>query len=112
MIFFDESCLTLVDTGTEEISHIEMLSTAVALNLEGATQELKDKVAGESQIVSSILGGVDPRHVLSSGLAARLKFTHSSYNDMRSKYAYDLASKVFSITDILAHRPINYHRIF
>ncbi len=60
----------LLDTGTEEISHIEMLSTAVALNLEGATNELKDKVAGENPIVSSILGGMDPRHVLSSGLAA------------------------------------------
>jgi Mn-containing catalase len=60
----------LLDTGTEEISHIEMLCTAVALNLEGATHELKDKVAGENPIVSSILGGMDPRHVISSGLAA------------------------------------------
>ncbi len=60
----------LLDTGTEEISHIEMLSTAVALNLEGATNELKDKVAGQNPIVGSILGGMDPRHVLSSGLAA------------------------------------------
>jgi Mn-containing catalase len=60
----------LLNTGTEEISHIEMLCTAVALNLEGATHELKDKVAGENPIVSSILGGMDPRHVLSSGLAA------------------------------------------
>lgn len=60
----------LLDTGTEEISHIEMLCTAVALNLEGATNELKDKVAGENPIVSSIMGGMDPRHVLSSGLAA------------------------------------------
>ncbi|WP_295767195.1 manganese catalase family protein [uncultured Mucilaginibacter sp.] len=60
----------LLDTGTEEISHIEMLSTAVALNLEGATNELRDKVVGENPIVGSILGGMDPRHVLSSGLAA------------------------------------------
>ena len=60
----------LLDTGTEEISHIEMLCTAVALNLEGATHELKDKIAGENPIVSNILGGMDPRHVLSSGLAA------------------------------------------
>jgi Mn-containing catalase len=60
----------LLDTGTEEISHIEMLCTAVALNLEGATNELKDKIAGENPIVSSILGGMDPRHVLSSGLSA------------------------------------------
>jgi Mn-containing catalase len=60
----------LLDTGTEEISHIEMLCTAVALNLEGATNELKDKIAGENPIVNSILGGMDPRHVLSSGLSA------------------------------------------
>jgi Mn-containing catalase len=60
----------LLDTGTEEISHIEMLSTAVALNLEGATVELKDKIAGENPLVSNILGGMDPRHVISSGLAA------------------------------------------
>jgi Mn-containing catalase len=60
----------LLDTGTEEISHIEMLSTAVALNLEGATMELKDKIAGENPLVSNILGGMDPRHVISSGLAA------------------------------------------
>ena len=36
----------LLDTGTEEIAHIEMLCTAVALNLEGATHELRDKIAG------------------------------------------------------------------
>lgn len=60
----------LLDTGTEEISHIEMLCTAVALNLDGATNELKDKVAGENPIVSNILGGMDPRQVISSGLTA------------------------------------------
>ncbi|WP_256007426.1 manganese catalase family protein [Pedobacter deserti] len=60
----------LLDTGTEEISHIEMLCTAVALNLDGATNELKDKIAGENPIVSNILGGMDPRHVISSGLSA------------------------------------------
>jgi Mn-containing catalase len=60
----------LLDTGTEEISHIEMLCTAVALNLDGATNELKDKIAGENPLVSNILGGMDPRHVISSGLAA------------------------------------------
>jgi len=60
----------LLDTGTEEMAHIEMLCTAVALNLDGATNELKDKIAGENPIVSNILGGMDPRHVISSGMAA------------------------------------------
>jgi Mn-containing catalase len=60
----------LLDTGTEEISHIEMLSTAVALNLEGASSALKDKMAASNPIVESVLGGKDPRHVLSAGLGA------------------------------------------
>jgi Mn-containing catalase len=60
----------LLDTGTEEMAHIEMLCTAVALNLDGATNDLKDQIAGENPIVGSILGGVDPRHIISSGLSA------------------------------------------
>lgn len=35
----------LLETGTEEMAHIEMLSTAVALNLETASNDLKDQVA-------------------------------------------------------------------
>lgn len=60
----------LLDTGTEEISHIEMLSTAVALNLEGAASSVKDKMARENPMVESIMGGTDPRHIISSGLTA------------------------------------------
>ncbi|QNF35592.1 manganese catalase family protein [Adhaeribacter swui] len=59
----------LLETGTEEIGHIEMLATAVALNLEGAPMSLKDEMAKDSMI-GAILGGMDPRHILSSGLAA------------------------------------------
>ena len=59
----------LQETGTEEISHIEMLATAVALNLEGAPTETKSNFAAHP-IVGAVLGGMDPRHVLSSGLAA------------------------------------------
>jgi len=60
----------LLETGTEEISHIEMLSTAVALNLEGADYALKEKLASENPAVEAVLGGMNPRHVLSSGLGA------------------------------------------
>lgn len=60
----------LMETGTEEISHIEMLSTAVALNLEGASGNLVDKVVKENPVVGEIIGGMDPRHYLSAGLAA------------------------------------------
>jgi Mn-containing catalase len=60
----------LLETGTEEMAHIEMLATAVALNLEGASNDLKDKVAGENPLVAGIMGGMDARHILSSGLSA------------------------------------------
>ncbi|RTQ50744.1 catalase [Hymenobacter gummosus] len=59
----------LLETGTEEIAHIEMLATAVALNLEGAPMSVQDEFA-KDKVVGAVLGGMDPRHVLSSGLAA------------------------------------------
>ncbi|WP_207424743.1 manganese catalase family protein [Desertivirga brevis] len=60
----------LLETGTEEISHIEMLSTAVALNLEGASGNMVEKIVQENPVVGEIMGGMDPRHYLSTGLAA------------------------------------------
>ncbi len=59
----------LLETGTEEIGHIEMLSTAVAMNLEGAPVHLKDSAA-ENPTVAAALGGMDPRQYLSAGFAA------------------------------------------
>lgn len=59
----------LLETGTEELGHIEMLATAVAKNLEGAPVEVKEEMAGDSA-VEAVLSGKNPRHILSSGLAA------------------------------------------
>ena len=60
----------LLNTGTEEIGHIEMLATAVALNLEGAPAKLQEEIAGKNGAVEAVLGGEDPRHILSAGLGA------------------------------------------
>ncbi|MDP9313122.1 MAG: manganese catalase family protein [Chloroflexota bacterium] len=59
----------LLETGTEEIGHVEMLSTAVAMNLEGAPAEVQDEAA-KNPMVAAIMGGMNPRHYLSTGLAA------------------------------------------
>jgi Mn-containing catalase len=59
----------LLATGTEEIGHIEMLATAVALNLEGAPLTLQEDGARDP-MVAAVLGGMNLRHVLSTGLAA------------------------------------------
>src|ERR1700710_216763 len=58
----------LLNTGTEEIGHIEMLATAVALNLEGAPASLTEEIAGKNGTAEAILGGRDPSHVRSAGL--------------------------------------------
>ncbi|MFP4537377.1 MAG: manganese catalase family protein [Dichotomicrobium sp.] len=59
----------LMSTATEELSHIEFLGHAVALNLEDAPLEMQEDAA-QDPVVHAILGGMNPRHVLSSGLAA------------------------------------------
>ena len=59
----------LLETGTEEIGHVEMLATAVAMNLEGAPMTTVEEAA-KDPAVGAVLGGMNPRHVLSSGLGA------------------------------------------
>ena len=70
----------LLHTATEEIGHIEMLATAVALNLENAPATLQETTAQANPIVGAVMsGGERPRHVvegmlhrhiLSTGMAA------------------------------------------
>ncbi len=70
----------LLNTATEEISHIEMLSTAVALNLETAPATMQESSIQGNPIVGAVMsGGERPRHViegmlhrhiLSTGMAA------------------------------------------
>jgi Mn-containing catalase len=59
----------LLNTGTEEIGHIEMLATAVAMNLEGAPIATVEEAA-QDPIIEARLGGMMPRQLLSTGLAA------------------------------------------
>lgn len=68
----------LLHTATEEIGHIEMLATAVALNLETAPSSLQEEGATDS-VVRTVMGGGNPRHeiegmlhrhLLSTGMAA------------------------------------------
>lgn len=59
----------LLNTGTEEIGHVEMLATAVAMNLEGAPTSVSDDLASDP-VIAARLGGMDVRHLLSAGLTA------------------------------------------
>jgi Mn-containing catalase len=59
----------VLSTATEEIGHVEMLATAVALNLEGAPLSLQENGARDP-MVGAVMGGMNLRHILSTGLAA------------------------------------------
>ncbi|MDF7637411.1 manganese catalase family protein [Leuconostocaceae bacterium ESL0958] len=60
----------LLDTGTEEIAHVEMISTMIAQLLEGAPISNED-VAGDP-MKAATLSGMDPEHALVHGMNASL----------------------------------------
>ncbi|MBB4064765.1 manganese catalase family protein [Gellertiella hungarica] len=59
----------LMNTAAEELGHIEMLATAVAMNLEGAPLSLREEVAADP-VGGAVLGGMNLKNLLSAGLAA------------------------------------------
>ncbi len=59
----------LLDTGTEELAHIEMLATMIARLLEDAPLPTLEEAA-KNPIINAILGGMNPQHIIVSGLGA------------------------------------------
>lgn len=47
-----------------------MLATAVAMNLKGSSMNVKEEAADASPMVAAIMGGMNMRHYLSTGMAA------------------------------------------
>ena len=106
----------LINTGTEEIGHIEMLATAVALNLEGAPLSFQEEAA-KDPVAGAVMGGMNLRHILSTGLAAtpensngvpfNASHVYASGNvaaDMYSNVAAEatgraLATRLYNMTD-------------
>jgi Mn-containing catalase len=60
----------LLNVGTEEIGHVELLATAIAMNLEKAPTDLQDTMVNANPLIAAAMGGSLPRHVLSSGMSA------------------------------------------
>ncbi len=77
----------VLQTGTEELSHIEMLCHAVALNLEGSKEPVKEGVAANSPIIQAMLGGMSPSQYLSSGMGALPVNSEGVPFDMSHVYA-------------------------
>ena len=59
----------LLDTGTEELAHVEMLATMIARLLEDAPLPTLEEAA-KDPIINAILGGMNPQHIIVSGLGA------------------------------------------
>ncbi|MCQ0972070.1 manganese catalase family protein [Paracoccus sp. TK19116] len=76
----------LMMTATEELSHIEFLGHAVALNLENAPLTAQEEAA-QDPVVHAIMGGANPRHILSSGLSAMPVNANGVPFDMSHVYA-------------------------
>jgi Mn-containing catalase len=86
----------LLNTGAEELGHIEMLSTAVALNLENAPLSFQEEVS-QDPVSGAILNGMDLRQILSSGLAAMPVDANGVPFDMSHIYASgNIAADMYS----------------
>ena len=59
----------LMNTAAEELGHIEMLATAVALNMNGAPLAAQEETAADP-VAGSVLGGINLKNLLSAGLSA------------------------------------------
>jgi len=60
----------LLDIGTEEISHVEMLATMIGWLLEGAPMSEQEAAANRDPAIAAVLGGQNPQHAIVSGLGA------------------------------------------
>lgn len=62
----------LLDTGTEEIAHVEMLATCIAMLLDKASPEQQEEASKGDAAVYAAMGGMNPQHVIVSGLGPML----------------------------------------
>lgn len=62
----------LLDTGTEEIGHVEMISTMVAQLLEGAPIHAEEEAYRSDPALAAVMGGMDPEQAIVHGLTASL----------------------------------------
>jgi len=60
----------LLDTGTEELAHVEMLVTMIARLLDNAPVEHQEEAA-KDPIIEAVLGGMNPQHAIVAGLGAQ-----------------------------------------
>ncbi|MFC0215401.1 manganese catalase family protein [Paenibacillus chartarius] len=60
----------LLDTGTEECAHVEMLATMIARLLDNAPVRDQEHMVAMDPVVAAVMGGGNPQHIIVSGLGA------------------------------------------
>lgn len=59
----------LLDTGTEELAQVEMIATMIARLLDQAPVKEQEEAA-KHPVIEAVMGGMNPQHVIVSGLGA------------------------------------------
>ncbi|WP_229070005.1 manganese catalase family protein [Actinoplanes sp. DH11] len=57
----------IMDIATEEIGHVEMLTTMLARLLEGAPNEAQEKAAAANPMLGAVMGGMNFQHAIVTG---------------------------------------------
>jgi Mn-containing catalase len=57
----------IMDIATEEIGHVEMLTTMLARLLEGAPSETTEKAVAANPVLAAVVGGMNPQHAIVTG---------------------------------------------
>ncbi len=90
----------LLETGTEEIGHVEMFATAIALNLEGSPAAVQEEQARNNPMVAAVMGGMSARQYLSGGLGAVCQDSEGNpFNGSWVVSSGNIAADMFSNTN-------------
>jgi Mn-containing catalase len=107
----------IMDIATEEIGHVEMLTTMLARLLEGAPSETTEKAVAANPVLAAVIGGMNPQHAIvtgggavprdSAGVPWNAGYIIASGNlltDFRSNVAAEaqsrlMTSRVYNMTD-------------
>jgi Mn-containing catalase len=60
----------ILDIGTEELAHVEMLATMIARLIEDAPLATQEAMVAKDPAVAAVMGGMDPQQVIVGGLGA------------------------------------------
>ena len=60
----------LLAIGTEEVGHVEMITTMIARLLDGAPMSVQEAAAKDNPVLAAVFGGSNPQHLIVNGAGA------------------------------------------